>query len=65
MLLDPAAGGELADDGAVEIAAGRVVDVLHAGGADLEPGLFESSVEPSVLALQPLGVDEQAEPLVS
>ena len=61
---DPAAGGELADDGLVELAAGRVVDGLEAGLRELELGLLEGAGEALVLAGEPLGVDEQAEALV-
>jgi hypothetical protein len=43
VLVDPAAGGELADHGLVELAAGRVVDGLDAGVRQLELGLLEGA----------------------
>ena len=64
MLDDPAAGSELANDGAIEVPPDIVVDVLDAGAADAELGLAEDAAEPLVLAIEPFGVDEQAEALV-
>ena len=61
---DPAAGGELADDGLVELAAGRVVDGLDARLRELELGLLQGAGEALVLAGAPLGLDEEAEALV-
>src|SRR3990172_2133356 len=64
VLLDPAAGGELAHAGFVELTAHRVVDVLAAGV--WEPGLrlVQGTAEALILAVQPLGVDQQRESLV-
>ncbi len=64
VLGDPAAGGELADDGLVELAAGRVVDRLKARLRELELGFLEGPDEASVLPGAPLGLDEQAEAFV-
>ena len=64
VLVDPAAGGELADDGLVELAPGGVVDGLDAGLREFELGLLQGAGEALVLAGEPLGVDEQAEALV-
>ena len=64
VLLDPAAGGELADDGLVELAPGRVVDRLEARVREFELGLLEGAGEALVLAGAPLGVDEQGEAFV-
>ena len=49
MFLDPAAGGELADAGFVELAAGRVVDRLEAGVGEFELRLLERAGEALVL----------------
>src|SRR5262245_39109171 len=67
MLVDPAAGGELADDAddaLVELAAGRVVNGLDAGVRQLELGLVQRAGQALVLAGEPLGVDEQAAALI-
>ena len=50
--------------GAVELAAGRVVDVLEAGLAEPELGLAQKADQALVLAPQLLGLDQQAEALV-
>jgi hypothetical protein len=64
VLLHPAAGGELADDGLVELAAGRIVDGFQTGVRKLQLGLLEGASHALVVAGEPLGVDEQAETLV-
>ena len=64
MLGDPVAGGELADEGLVELAPGRVVDRLEAGLAEFELGLLEGAGEALVLAGAPLGIDEQGQALI-
>jgi hypothetical protein len=64
VLGDPAAGGELADDGLVELAPGRVVDGLDARLRELELGLLQGPYEARVLPGAPLGLDEEAEALV-
>ena len=64
VLVDPAAGGELADHGLVELAAGGVVDGLEAGLRQLELGFLEGAGQALVLPGEPLGVDEQPEPLI-
>ena len=61
---DPVAGGELADDGLVEFAPGRVVDRLETGLGELELGLLQGAGQALVLAGVPLGLDEQREALV-
>jgi hypothetical protein len=58
------ARGELTDDGLVQLAPRRVVDVLDARLAESELGLLEQSAEALVLSREMLGVDEQAEALV-
>jgi hypothetical protein len=64
VLGDPAAGGELADDGLVELPAGRVVDGLDAGLRQFELGFLEGPGQALVLPGEPLGVDEQPKPLI-
>ena len=64
MLLHPATGRKLADDGLVELALGAIVDVLDASLAEPELGLFEKPVESPVFALQALGIDQQAQAFV-
>ncbi len=64
VLVHPATGCELAHDGLVELAFGRVVDVLDARLAEPQLGLLEQASEPLILASEVLGVYEQAEPLV-
>ena len=64
MLGDPAAGGELADEGLVELAARGEVDGLDARLAELELGLVQRADEPLVLAGEPLGLDEEGEAFV-
>jgi hypothetical protein len=50
VFLHPAAGGELADDGLVELPAGRIVDGLDTGVWELELGFLEGAGEAFVLA---------------
>ncbi len=64
MLLDPAASGELADKGFVELAAGGIVDGLHAGMGNLELGLLQGAGEALVLPRVPFRLHEEAEALV-
>src|SRR5207245_9540309 len=64
VFLDPAAGGELADDGFVELAAGRIVDGFETRLRELELGLLQGAGEALVFAGEPLGFDEEAEALV-
>jgi hypothetical protein len=64
VLVHPAAGGELADEGLVEFPAGRVVDRLDAGVRELELGLAERPAQALVLAGAPLGIDEQSEAVI-
>ena len=64
MFRDPVTGGELADDGLVQFAPGRVVDGLETGLRQLELGLLQGAGQALVLAGVPLGLDEQREPLV-
>ena len=60
----PAAGGELADDGLVEFAAGRGVDRLDARLRELEIGVVKGPDEAAVFPGRPLGLDEQREAVV-
>src|SRR2546422_8189922 len=64
VFVDPAAGGELTDDGLVELAAGWVVDRLDAGLAEAELRLAERVRQALVLPREPFGLDEEAEPLI-
>ena len=64
VVVHPAAGGELAEERLVELAPRGVVDVLDARLGEPELGLAERGSEPSVLAGEPLGLDEEPEPLV-
>jgi hypothetical protein len=55
-------GGDLADDGLVELTPGWVVDGLNARLRELELGLLQGAAQ--VLPGGPLGLDEQAEAVV-
>src|SRR5690606_25866539 len=61
---DPGARRELLEHGLVELALGRVVDVLDAGGRELELGLLEGAVEALVLASEPFSVDKHPEAFI-
>src|SRR3970282_2856173 len=63
VLLDPAAGGELADEGLVELAGGRGGDRLEARVGELELRLLERAREALVLPGPPLGGDGQGRAL--
>ena len=64
MLGDPGTGGQGVDEGLVEAAPGAVpVDVLEHGLA-AEGGLAQATLELALLALGPLGVDEQPEAIL-
>jgi hypothetical protein len=64
MLLHPAAARELTHDRLVELALGGIVDVLDASGRHLQFRLPQRPPDASVLAVEPLCVDEQPEALV-
>src|SRR5262249_34917938 len=64
MLGDPAAGPELTHERLVELAFARAVDVLDTRVRHPQLGLLERARQANVLAVDPLGVDEQAEALV-
>src|SRR5207244_3365587 len=64
VVVDPAAGGELAHEGPLEFAAGRIVDVLDARLAEAELRLAQRGRQAAVLGGEPLGLDQQAEALV-
>ena len=64
VLVDPAAGGELADEGLVELAPGREVDGLDARLGELELGLVESAAQALVLAGEPLRLNQQGEAFI-
>jgi hypothetical protein len=55
VLLHPAAGGELTDNGFVQLAAGRIVDGLDAGLRQFELRLLQRTGETFVLPGEPLG----------
>ena len=60
MLGDPAAGGELADQGAIQLAP-AVVEILETGLTHFEFGFFEAAAQGPILARELLGIDEHAE----
>jgi hypothetical protein len=60
----PAAGGELADDGFVELTPRRVVDRLEARLREFQFGVLQGAREAFVLPRAPLGVDEQGKAFV-
>lgn len=60
MILDPAAGGELAELGFVQTPGGVAVDILEERLADLALGFAKVSLKAFVLAREDLGIDEQA-----
>ena len=64
VLLDPGAGGELAHHGAIELPAGRVVEILDAGVREPQLRLVQRAAEALVLAVDPLGIHQQREPFV-
>ena len=64
VLVHPAAGGELTDDGLVQFAPRGVVDGFEAGVREFQLGLLEGAGDALVVAGEPLGVDEEAEALV-
>jgi hypothetical protein len=64
VFLDPAAGGELAHHGLVELAARGIVDGFEARVGELELGLLQRPGKALVLAGVPLGLDEETEALV-
>src|SRR5439155_6936791 len=64
MLGDPAAGGELADDGPLELASGRIVDRFETRLRELELGLLKGAGQALVLSGAPLSLDEEVEALV-
>ena len=61
-LADPVAAGEAGELGAIEPAAGAVVDVLEAG-ALLELRELQQAREPTILAVDDLAIDQQREAL--
>jgi hypothetical protein len=64
MLADPFAGGELAEQGAVEAAMGAEIDVLDDGGL-AQPRFAQAAGEALVLAAGRLAIDEQPEPVLA
>jgi hypothetical protein len=58
VFVHPAARGELTDDGLVQLAPRRVVDVLDARLAESQLCLLEQPAEALVLSREVLGVDE-------
>src|SRR5437867_13244450 len=64
VVVDPAAGGELAQDRLVEFAARGIVDVLDTRLAQAELRLAQRVGEATVLAGEPFGLDQEAEALV-
>src|SRR2546428_8615695 len=64
VFLDPATGGELADDGFVELAPRGIVDRLEARVREFQLGVLEGAGQALVLPGAPLGLDEEREALV-
>src|SRR5271165_6828181 len=64
VLLDPDAGSELADHSPIELATGRIVDVLDAGAREAQLRLAQSAGEAFILAIEPLGIDQKTEAFV-
>src|SRR5215468_4568229 len=64
VLGDPAAGGELAELRAIQLASSRIVEVLDARARQLQLGLPQRGGEPLVLAMHPFRVDKHPEALV-
>jgi len=60
MVLDPLAGGELEEQGAVEAAVRTKVDVLDNRGL-AQPSLAQTAGEALILAAGCLAIDEQPE----
>ena len=60
-LLDPVPAGERLEQGAIEAACGAVVDVLD-DGVVAQPGIAQPGLEPPVVAIGGLAVEQQAEP---
>ena len=60
-LVDPAAGDQGLEQGAVETAGGAVIDVLD-GGLMAQPGIAQPGPQPSLVALGDFAVEQQAEP---
>jgi hypothetical protein len=58
VLVDPAAGGELTDGSLVELAPRGIVDVLDAGGRQLELGVLEQPTQAPVFTGEALGVHQ-------
>ena len=64
VLVHPAAARQLADLSAIEFAARGVVDVFDAGVAEFELGFLEGAGQALILAVQPLGFDQQREAFI-
>src|SRR5256712_11570792 len=64
VFLDPATGGELADDGFVELAPRGIVDRLEACVRELQLGVLEGAGQALVLPGAPIGLDDESKPLV-
>lgn len=63
-LLHPTAVRELADQRLVEVSLRRVVDVFDARRGDFQFRVAQETTQAAILAMQRLGVDEEAEALV-
>src|SRR5258707_14972719 len=63
MVLDPLAGGELKEQGAVEAAVRTKVDVLDNRGL-AQPSLAQTAGEALILSAGCLAIDEQPEPIL-
>jgi hypothetical protein len=60
--LDPLAGGELVEQGAIETARGSVIDILD-DGIVAQPGIAQAGGQTLVTAMGDLAIDEQTEPI--
>ena len=60
-LVDPAAGDQCLEQGAVETAGGAIIDVLD-GGLMAQPGKAQPAAQPTFVAFGGFAVEQQSEP---
>ena len=61
MGVDPAAGGEFLEQGAIETARGAVIDILD-GSLMAEPGVAQAGEQAPVPPIADLAIEQQGEP---